>query len=191
MTGGRQPVPVMWGSRRAERQSLLTALGSGGLVVLLLGHLWITRPTERVWVLLTGLVVLGVPILLMVRETQLDTVRGQLVRRVLGMEWATAWRDLSVLRFRDNGLGQVLLQARGRGRLRSAYVPVVAADGRGTRSQSPAFLRLLAAEVERWAPDRTSVAAELRAQVAHLEAGGQVFESPLLQRYCRRLQGRR
>ena len=73
-----------------------------------------------------------------------------------------AWADASVVRIRGNNAGQALLEVRGQGRQTSAYLPLVAADLGGDRSQSPEFLNALADQIERWAPQRAAVVKQLR-----------------------------
>ena len=63
--------------------------------------------------------------------------------------------------------------------LRSIHLPVLALTDYVKQPQSPATLRALAGEVERWAPQRATVAEQLRRQAEHLEAGGSAEDSPL------------
>ena len=114
------------------------------------------------------------------RRTWLDPSQGLLVREVARV-WRrpVAWADAAVVRPRDNNAGQLLLEVRGAGRRTSTYLPLVAVDAGGDRSQPPGFLRVLADQIEAWAPQRGAVVRQLRAQAEHLEAGGGVRESPL------------
>ncbi len=115
-------------------------------------------------------------------DSWLDTTHGRLLhRRAHLVHWQVVWAETTVLRFRSNHQGMIWLQARSRGRWRSIHVPVVADDERGPRSQPAPVLRLLADEIRLWAPPaHHAVADELDAQADHLEAGGRVEESPVL-----------
>lgn len=117
---------------------------------------------------------------LVARRTWLDPVRGELVREVWGV-WKrpVVWADAEVVRVRSNHGGQALLEVRGGGRRTSTYVPLVAVDLGGDRSQSPDFLRTLAEQIETWAPQFGTVVRALRAQADHVASGGTVRESPL------------
>ena len=175
------PVGRMPGRGRAEWGWRLwiasTALAAAGALV------WQMRePETRPWAvgfLLFGVVFFGTFLNL---DSWVDTRRGRLLhRRAHLVRWQVVWAETTVLRFRSNHQGMIWLQARSRGRRRSIHVPVVADDERGPRSQPVAVLRLLAAEIRRWAPpDHHAVAAELDAQADHLEAGGPIEVSPLL-----------
>ena len=187
--GDLVPVPVMSGRTRAVREGILTLAGSAVAVSAVAVWSWITEPANRAWVMVLVVFMVGLSVVLGSRRTWLDTAGGGVVRGRLGLRWTTRWDDLRVLRFRDNTLGVVFLQARGRGHLRSAWIPVAGADRIGPRAQPPVFLRLLAAELERWAPEQTSVAAELHQQADHLERQGPILDSPLLRRYCVGLRG--
>jgi hypothetical protein len=138
---------------------------------------WATRPELR------PAVALGVPILLLVwaavfwRRTWLDRARGDVVREVLGV-WRrrTSLASATVVRVRDNGARQVVLEVRGAGS--RAFLPLLADDLGGLRAQPAEVLAALATEVERWAPEHPRAAAQLRAQSEHLRAGGGPADSP-------------
>ena len=94
------------------------------------------------------------------------------------------WAEAESVQVRSNNAGQALLQVEGaRG---SAYLPLVAVDVGGDRTQSPEFLTLLADEVERWAPQRGAVVKQLRAQADHVASGGSVRESPIARAHLAR-----
>ncbi len=124
---------------------------------------------------------------LVTRRTWLDPDRGLLVREAAGV-WrrSVAWADASELRVRSNGAGQALLQVRGAGRRTSTHLALVAVDMGGDRSLSPEFLRTLADQIERWAPERGAVVKLLRAQADHVAAGGTVRESPVARAHLAR-----
>jgi hypothetical protein len=91
-----------------------------------------------------------------------------------------------VVRIRNNNAGQALLEVRGEGRRTSTYLPLVAVDLGGDRSQPPEFLGILADQIERWAPERGAVVKLLRAQADHMAAGGAVRESPVARAHLAR-----
>jgi hypothetical protein len=146
-----------------------------------------TQPENRPFVVGAAvLVCLGV-VALLGRRTWLDTGSGEVVRTSFFVRrTAITWADADQVRFTNNRAGQLLLEVRGAGRRSSAYLPLVAVDLGGDRSQDPGFLRLLADQVETWAPQRRTVVEGLRAQAQHLDGGGAVRESPLARRYLAR-----
>ena len=170
---GVVPVPRLLSSDRGTWLSMAaTVLGVVGVVV------WavMTRPALDAAigagvVLLIGLVVGG----LILRRHELDTAEGALVRVWGPGRRSVPWRDAEV-RLVPNRGGQLVLAVRRPGG-RASYLPMLAADLGGPRSQSPAFLRLLAGEVERGG--HAGVAGRLRAQADHLDGGGEVLGSPL------------
>ena len=121
------------------------------------------------------------------RRTWLDVERGLLVRELLGSIRRTAsWVDASRVRVRSNHGGQALLEVRAAGRRTSTYIPLVAIDLGGDRSQSPEFLGVLADQIERWSPQRVALVRSLRAQADHLVTGGSVRDSPLARAHLAR-----
>lgn len=120
------------------------------------------------------------------RRTFLDTAGGAVVRDIWGVRRRTVpWADVDVLRIRANNAGLALLEVRRRGERTSIYLPLVAADAGGDRSQPPDLLRVLADEIERWAPSREAVVRALRGQAEHVEAGRPVRESPIVRAHLR------
>ncbi|MBO0847477.1 MAG: hypothetical protein J2P22_18925 [Nocardioides sp.] len=143
----------------------------------------VTQPVAALVVVVVLVLVLGFTA---ARRTFLDTDDGAVVRDVWGLlPRSTPWAGADVVRIRSNNGGQAMLEVRGTGRRRAIYLPLVAVDLGGDRSQSPEFLRMLADQIERWAPERASVVRELRAQAEHLESGGAVGESPLARAHLR------
>lgn len=124
---------------------------------------------------------------LVLRRTSLDTTHGLLVRRICGV-WRrrVSWAEADVLRIRSNHAGQALLEIRATGERTALHVPLVAVDVGGDRSQPAEFLRVLAAQIERWAPRHQAVVRALAAQADHLDAGGGVRESPLARAHLAR-----
>jgi len=141
----------------------------------------ITQPvTNQVAAVVFGAVMIGFFVPLIYRSTSLDTERGLVVRTICGVwDRPVAWAGASTVRIRNNNAGQALLEVRRQGRRTSTYLPLVAVDLGGDRSQSPEFLRTLADQIELWAPERGAVVKQLRAQAEHVAAGGTVRESPV------------
>lgn len=179
MAADRVPVPRMLSTSASMWVSCVaTALAVPAVMV------WgfLTQPVEN-QVAGTVLLVIAVGVIggLIARRTWLDPVRGELVREVWGV-WKrpVAWADAQIVRVRNNHGGQALLEVRGAGRRTSTYLPLVAVDLGGDRSQPPDFLRTLADQIEAWAPQFGAVVRVLRAQADHLETGGGVRDSPLV-----------
>ena len=169
---------TMWLSAAAA------AVGVAAVVV----WAFLTQPVgNRIAALVVGVLVVGFVIFLVTRRTWLDPDRGLLVREVARV-WrrSVAWADASELRVRSNGAGQAVLGVRGAGRRTSTYVALVAVDLGGDRSLSPEFLRTLADQIERWAPQRGAVVKLLRAQADHVASGGAVRESPVARAHLAR-----
>lgn len=145
---------------------------------------WLTQSREDAVI---GTVLLVPATVLMVglgsRRHALDTARGELVRSVLFWSKRIPWNGAEVATVHNRGR-VVLLRVRTPGTW-AAYLPLVAADLGGERSQDPGFLRLLADEVQRWG-GHTRVASVLRAQADHVAAGGPVLASPLAREHLTR-----
>lgn len=174
MTEGLVRIPAL-SSRSAWRWIIATAV----LVVAVLGYLWVAQPENRVFMLL--MVPLAVYFAALVwQSTWLDPVGGSLVR-VRCRVWRREVRiePGTTVSLVPNGGGSLLLKAKAvRGR--ALYVPVVARTDYVEKSQTPALLRQLADAVEQHrAGGARPVAAALRTQADHLEAGGTVATSPL------------
>lgn len=150
------------------------------------GWAFATQPAgNRVAALVLAVAFAGFVAWVGLRRTWLDTRRGLVVHEnLLVLRRSTAWADAETVRFTPNRAGQVLLEVRGSGR--PTYLPLVAVDVGGDRCQPPGVLRLLADQVETWAPSRTAVVRGLRAQAAHVEGGGDVRESPLARAHLAR-----
>jgi hypothetical protein len=148
----------------------------------------ITQPMTNQVAGLVGVAVLLVFFgLLVFRSTSLDTERGLVVRTICGVwDRPVAWAGASRVRIRNNNAGQALLEVRGEARRTSTYLPLVAVDLGGDRSQPPEVLRMLADQIERWAPERGAVVKLLRAQADHMTAGGAVRESPVARAHLAR-----
>lgn len=168
-----------WRSWRRTWHLWTTLVG----VVLTLANVWVTDPGNRLWCVIAAGLLAGSIAFWADRSTWLDPAGGAVRQRVLHLYWVVIpWPEVTKLQFRDNALGLVLLQVRGRG-WSSIHLPVVALDSWGARSQPLPLLWQLVDEIERWAPEQSTVIAELHAQAAHLEAGGRVLTSPLLRSY--------
>jgi hypothetical protein len=174
----RIPVPRMLSSSRSMWVSAIAAAVSIPAVVV-----WglLTQPmTNQIAGVVGSTVIVVFLALLIFRNTSLDTERGLVVRTICGVwDRPVAWAGASRVRIRNNNAGQALLEVRGEGRRSSTYLPLVAVDLGGDRSQPPEVLRMLADQIERWAPERGAVVKQLRAQADHVAAGGTVRESPV------------
>lgn len=115
------------------------------------------------------------------RRVWVDTGAGTISRSFVGVLTRTvAWAEASVVDLETTVARQLNLRVKGpAGTIRAT---LVAADLGGDRSIEPGQLRLLADEIERWAPEGDRVVTAPRAQAEPLEAGGDVRESPLAQR---------
>jgi hypothetical protein len=176
----------------AERIAVPRLLSRSGTMWLSMVAAAVGVPAVLDWALLTqpvgnqvaaavvAVLFVGFVVFLMTRRTWLDPDRGVLVREVAGV-WrrSVAWADAAQIRIRSNNAGQALLEVRGADRRTSAYLPLVAVDIGGDRSQAPEFLSALADEIERWAPQKEAVVKQLRAQADHVASGGAVRESPV------------
>ncbi|MBA3782374.1 MAG: hypothetical protein H0X12_11060 [Nocardioides sp.] len=166
----------------------LSVVAAGAGVVGVVAWALLTQPlANQVAAFVLAVVLVGLIGGLATRRTWLDPSSGLLVREV-AFVWRRplAWSDATVLRPRDNHAGQVMLEVRGAGRRTSTYLPLLAVDAGGDRSQPPGFLRVLADQIEVWAPSRGAVVKVLHAQADHLETGGAVRDSPLARAYLAR-----
>ena len=175
---------LLSGSRSMWFSAIAAAVAIPAVVVWAL----LTQPVEnQVAAVVVGALLLAFLGGMVFRTTSLDTERGLVVRTVCGVwQRSVAWADASVVRVRGNNAGQALLEVRGAGRRTSTYLPLVAADLGGDRTQSPELLRLLADQVERWSPERGAVVKLLRAQADHVATGGDVRESPVARAHLAR-----
>lgn len=178
MAADRVPVPRLLS--RSGSMWFAVAVAAVGVPAVIAWAL-VTQPlANQVAAVVLGVVVLGVLLVLVSRRTWLDTSGGALVRSTAGLSGrGVAWSEAEVLGIRSNNAGQALLEVRGAGRRTSAYVPLVAVDLGGDRSQSPEFLRTLADQLEQWAPRQGAVTKVLRAQAEYVSGGGSVRESPI------------
>ena len=170
---GAVPVPRLLSSDRGTWLSgAATVLGVVGVVV------WavMTRPVLDAAIGAGAVLVIGLLLgALILRRHELDTAAGALVRAWgPGFRRSVPWRDAEV-RLVPTRAGQLMLAVRRTGG-RASYLPMVAADLGGPRSQSPAFLRLLADEVERGG--HAGVARQLRAQADHLDGAVRCWAPP-------------
>lgn len=137
--------------------------------------------TNRVMAAGVAVAVVVAVVLVAWRRTWVDTGAGTISHSVARLRTRTvAWADASTLDLESNRAGQLHLRARGEaGTVRAT---VLAIDVGGDRSMEPDQLRLLAAEIARWAPERARLADTLRSQADHVAAGGALRESPLARR---------
>jgi hypothetical protein len=152
----------------------------GAIAVLVWG--WTTQEENRPFVVVAVVFFLVVFTPLLWRSTWIDRTHGTVVRTIMGVSRRpVTWADAARVTLTSNRAGGLLLEVRGAGRRTSTYLPLADVGTGGDRSQEPGFLRLLADEVERWAPRHGEVVARLRGQADHLERGGDVRSSPLTQ----------
>lgn len=171
-----------------ERSMWLSVAAAVVGVVVVLGWVGATQPANRPFVAVAAVLLVVAAVGLLGRRTWLDPARGTVVRQVFFVFRApVAWSEATRVAFTDNRAGQLLLEVRGPSRRSPIHLPLLAIDLGGDRGQAPAFLRLLAGQLETWAPERAEVARSLRAQADHVEGGGDLRSSPL----ARRLGGRR
>ena len=180
-----EQVPIPGLRSRSASLSLLVAVVA---VLAVMGWALVTQPlVNQVAVVVVAVVLVGGMGALAGRRTWLDTRRGALVRRTwAGRAQETSWAEATTIRLQPNHAGQLMLQVRGAGRRGSVYLPLVAVDLGGDRSQPPEVLLVLADQVEAWAPQRASVVRQLRAHADHLAGGGAVRESPLAKAHLTR-----
>ncbi len=177
----RVPVPRLLS--RSPSTWLSMAVAVGGLVAVV-GYFSLAGPT-RVPAIVVGVLLLGSFAVLLSRRTWLDAANGRVVRETARVyRRAVPWAEARAVQVRSNNAGQALLQVQGGGG--SAWIPLVAVDLGGDRTQQPQFLELLADEVERWAPTRGAVVKQLRAQAAHVASGGTVRDSPIARAHLAR-----
>ena len=159
-----------------------TWLAFGGTVVAVLAMAgWAVATETGVNQVMAGLVV-GATVVAVAavvwRRTWLDTGDGTLHHRVAFLpERRVAWAQATTVDLERNRAGQLALRARGE--RATVRVTLLAIDTGGDRSADAELLRLLAGEVDRWAPGRQRLTARLRAQADHVDAGGAPRESPL------------
>lgn len=176
----RVRVPAILSRERTMWLSVAAAV-VGAVVVL--GWVGATQPDNLPFVIVVAVLLVLAGVALAGRRTWLDRAHGTVVREVLFVpRGPVAWADAEKVAFTDNRAGQLLLEVRGAGRRTSLFVPLLAVDLGGDRSQDPVFLRVLAEQVETWAPQRTPVVEQLRAQADHVAGGGDVRSSPLARR---------
>ena len=174
--GGRVEVPRLLSRRPTMWLSAgATVLGAVGVVG------WGVATQTGTNLVMAVLLAVLLPLALVAvvwRRTWLDTGHGTVHHRVaLLPARSVAWAEATALDLERNRAGQLALRARGqRGTVR---ITLLADDVGGERSAGPDLLRLLADEIDRWAPERQRLTARLRAQADHVEAGGAPRESPL------------
>lgn len=174
MTEGQVRIPA-FSSRSSRRWIVATAVA----VVAVLVYLWVAQPENRVFMLLLVPLALYLTVLVW-QSTWLAPDAGSLVR-VRCRVWRREVRlgPGTAVSLVPNGGGALLLKAKA-ARGPALYASVVARTDYVEKSQPPALLRLLADTVEQHrAGGARPVAAALRKQADHLEAGGTVATSPL------------
>lgn len=142
----------------------------------------VTDPSSWPWVAVTG-----VPIALLVwylttTRLWLEPDRGVFVEAHFGfLRREIPLPKMTEVKFVDNRAGGLLLGMRRPGRRRRYLLSLLVISDYGGSTVLAEYLRLYADQLERWVPAqaRGDVVAGLRKQVAHLESGGSVEDSPL------------
>ena len=159
-TSDRVRVPRLLSRERSMWLSLAAAVVGAGAVLAWVGA---TQPDNRPFVAAAAAVLVLAVLAVLGQRTWIDLGRGEVVRETFFVRRrAVAWADAERVALTGNRGGQVLLEVRGRGT--SIFLPIAADDLGGARSQDPDLLRLLAAQIETWAPERTAVVSGLRAR---------------------------
>lgn len=136
---------------------------------------------NRAMAMIVGLLLVVSVAMIALRRTWVDTDAGTISRRIIGLPTRTVtWADATVVDLQPNRGGQLNLRVEGSSG--TIVAAVLAVDPGRDRSMEPDQLRLLAAELERWAPGRARLTEALRAQADHVEAGGSIRESPFARR---------
>ncbi len=174
--GGRVEVPRLL----SRRPTMWLSAGATVLGALVMAG-WAVATETGVNRVMAGLVVAATAAAVAAvvwRRTWLDTGDGTLHHRVAFLpERRVAWVQATTVDLERNRAGQLALRARGeRGTVR---ITLLADDLGGERSARPDLLRVLADEIDRWAPERQRLTSRLRAQADHVESGGALRESPL------------
>jgi hypothetical protein len=139
--------PTMWASIAA------TVLGLVGVSIY-----YATDPSTRVAVLVVDAVLVAFFAVLLSRRVVIDTSAGTVTSETARVWRRTAsWREATL---QTTAVGVRMLS------VGPAHIPLAADDMGGKRSQPPELLTLLADQVERWAPEKVSVAQQLRALAA-------------------------
>ncbi|MBZ5738307.1 hypothetical protein [Nocardioides mangrovi] len=184
MAADRVRVPALLSRERTMWVSVAAAVVGA---VAVLAYVGATQPANLPFVVAVAVLLVVALVFVAGRRTWVDRARGAVVREIVFVpRGPVTWADAERVAFTRNHAGALLLEVRGAGRRTSLYLPLLAVDIGGDRCQDPAFLRVLADEVARWAPSRASVADQLRTQADHLDAGGDVRSSPLARRLSTR-----
>lgn len=157
------------------------AWGAATLAAVLVSAIvvFVTQPENR-WAVLVfiPLAVIFFAFLL-VRRNWVETSTGTVVHRSLLSTRRIPLGEADKLELVNNRGGALLLRVRRPGGRFSTYLPILALSDYVKRSQPPATLVALAEQIETWAPQRRTVAKQLRRQAEHLEKGGTAEDSPL------------
>ncbi len=151
----------------------------GVSVVAIIGAAVITGRGPATFIL-GPLLLLGLA-MIVVRRTWVDTDAGTISRRIFAWPTRTvSWSEAEVVDLQRNHGGQLNLRVKGSSG--TILASVLALDAGGERAMQSDQLRLLAEEIERWAPAHSALAGEFRAQAEHVDAGGGARTSPLAER---------
>jgi hypothetical protein len=176
----RVPIP-----RLTSRSALAWAVGTLVVLVVVMAVLALVQSSYAVPAVVVAVLAVLVAVAVGTRRLWLEPVSGRFVVQRLGvLRRAAELRDARSVALVDNragGLNLTVTPASGR----AVLVPVLLLSDQVQASQPAPLLRLLADQVETHRTGGageqgdTDVPAALRAQAAHLEAGGSAVDSPL------------
>lgn len=156
------------------------AVAAVGAVVVVVGGLVTRTGVDRIVSVIVGPLLLVCVAMILVRRTWVDTDAGTISRSIFGWPTRTVpWAEAAVDLQRNHG-GQLNLRVKGSSG--TILATVLAIDLGGDRVMQPDQLRLLAEEMERWAPAKARLAQAFRAQADHIESGGSIADSPFASR---------
>jgi hypothetical protein len=162
--------------RLTSRGSVSWVAGTVVLAAVVLGWVALTQPGNR-WAVAVATVLLGLAtVRALARRIWLEPATGAVVRTSLRVRHRVELGSARSIRFVDSRGGTLLLAVTDG---RTLYLPLLIHTSYVHRSQRPPILRLLAEQIDTWAPEARAVAAQLRGQADYLDANGPLDRSPL------------
>src|SRR4051794_22198138 len=174
MASERVPVP-----RLTSRSALVWVVGTLVVLLAVMGFLAVSQPQYAVPAVVVALLALVAGVGIASRRQWLEPGTGRFT-----VEWLWSMRrsvnlaDASTVRLVDNRGGGLMLAVGPRSG-RPMMVPVLLLSDYVQESQPADLLRLLADQVDAFAPQPGKVPGRLRRQAEHVAAGGPAAESPL------------
>jgi hypothetical protein len=161
-----------------SRSALAWAVGTLVVLVVAMAALAVVQPSYAVPAVVVAVLAVLAAVVVSTRRLWLEPARGRFVVQRLGVLRRSAdLRDARTVALVDNrggGLALTVTPTSGR----SVLVPVLLLSDYVQASQPPPLLRLLADQVETHVVGGSDVPEALRAQAAHLDAGGTAADSP-------------